>query len=169
MTNGALDRISGLIFLICGIVVTFGAWQMPRFENQSAHIYQAPGLTPGLLGIGLAICGLILALRQPRDDAQERDYWDTILGNPTNRARAIGALILTLGYAAGLFGNMNFALATFFFVFAFIALFELVLRPQNEETPPNMPRTLLIAAVIAAITGFGCQYVFETLFLVRLP
>ncbi|MEP2980411.1 MAG: tripartite tricarboxylate transporter TctB family protein [Lentilitoribacter sp.] len=168
MTNAQLDKITGLIFVVLGAAVILGAWHMPRFEAQNAHIYQTPGLTPAILGAGLAICGFILIIRPARGNGSNRDYWMAILGSPKNRIRALSAIILTLGYGGGLFGKVPFILATFLFIFAFIVTFELFLRSNSHEQP-NKVRVVLIAGLIAIITSVGCQYIFENLFLIRLP
>lgn len=167
MTNHALDRVSGFIFVVLGLGVMAGAWAMPRFEAQGAPAYQSPGLTPGILGLALALCGLILALRPMQADGAERTYWTTVIGTPANRNRAIAALALTLIYGAVLFGNVPFVWATFAFVFAFVVTFELVLKPEGSTRRP-VP-SLIAASSLALITSLGSQYLFQTLFLVQLP
>ncbi|WP_380058801.1 tripartite tricarboxylate transporter TctB family protein (plasmid) [Falsihalocynthiibacter sp. SS001] len=169
MTNNALDRITGVFFIFLGGLVALGAWLMPRFENQGAEIYQAPGLTPGFLGIGLAVCGLILAVRSARDDANDKTYWEATFGNPVHRKRILAALALTLSYGALLFGTVPYVIATFLFVFAFVVTFERILIPHG--TTPKIPLwgSLTIAAALAAATSFGTYFIFKTLFLVQLP
>lgn len=167
MTNKSLDRVSGLIFAALGALVILGSLNMPRFEAQGAHAYQAPGLTPGLLGLALAFSGLFLAFRPAGDQGQKTTFWDTIVGSPVNRKRAAVALVLTLGYAGGLFGNAPFALATFLFVFAFIVTFEILLKPEGSS--PRVGVTLIAAGVIGLLASFGSQYAFQTLFLIQLP
>lgn len=168
MTNSSLDKATGLFFIVLGLVVTYGAWQMPRFENQGAEVYQVPGLTPGILGLGLAICGLLLAVRPARTGTTDSSFWSTVMGSPPNRRRALAALVLTIGYGGVLFGNVPFVLATFLFVFAFVVTFELWLRPQGKLRPNGL-HAMLAAGALAAVTSLGCQFVFETLFLIRLP
>ncbi|SHH18100.1 tripartite tricarboxylate transporter TctB family protein [Cognatishimia maritima] len=168
MTNHALDRISGLVLCGLGLFVVFGAWSMPRFEAQGASIYQAPGLTPALLGAALALCGALLAFRKARADGKSHSYWDAIAGTPQNRKRALAALALTLSYGAVLFGNVPFLLATFLFVFGFVITFEHWLRPE-ERAPRHIGKTIGIASLLGISTAFLCQYLFQTLFLVQLP
>jgi len=168
LTNHALDRLSGLVFFCLGALVVLGAWRMPRFEAQ-ASIYQAPGLTPGLLGLGLAVCGLILVFRGKRADADDRTYWDAVLGDVQNRRRAIAALALTLSYGGLLFGLIPYFAATFLFVFAFVTVFEIALPAAEPKATPRPYRSIAIAALLAAIVSFSTHYVFETLFLVQLP
>lgn len=170
MNNQSLDRITGIVFTCVGILVAFGAWTMPRFENRGASVLEAPGLTPGFLGLGLGLCGLILALRPSGPDAKDCSFWDKVAGSPANRKRALAALALTLGYGAILFGSMPYVAATSIFIFAFITVFELFLRsPDETGPPPTTFRVLGIAAVIAVAVGFGTQYIFQSLFLVQLP
>lgn len=166
MKNTSLDRISGLIFAGLGMLILIGSLSMPRFEDQGAQVYQAPGLTPGLLGLALAVSGLVLAFRSPGIQGQSTTFWDAVLGDPQNRKRALAALGLTLGYAGGLFGHVPFVLATFLFVFAFIVTFEILLKPQGSS--PRVGITLTAAGLIGLLTSFGCQYVFQTLFLIQL-
>lgn len=141
---------------------------MPRFENQGAQIYQAPGLTPGLLGLGLAICGLLLVIRPAKATSSENSFWANVMGSRANRRRALAALVLTVGYGGILFGSVPFVIATFLFVFAFVVTFELLLRPE-DKTRPNLLPVILVAGALGIATSFGCQFVFEKLFLIRLP
>lgn len=171
MNNTRLDRISGLAFAIIGALVAVGAWVMPRFENLGAKAYEAPGLAPGLLGCALSICGLVLVLRPPTtSNTEDFEYWNKIAGEPENRKRAIAALFLTLAYGAVLFGSVPYIIATTGFVFAFIAVFEIVLRPSESTARKRSISYILVAAgLISLIVGFGTHYVFQTLFLVQLP
>lgn len=167
MNNHALDRLSGVFFVAIGLAVVAGSWGMPRFEAQGASPYLSPGLTPGLIGIALGFCGLILALRTKREDGAERTYWNTVIGTATNRNRACAALALTLVYGAILFGNVHFVLATFLFVFAFVCTFEIILK--SEGSTHRVFPSLIAAALLALVTSLGSYYVFQNLFLVRLP
>ncbi|MEP3428473.1 MAG: tripartite tricarboxylate transporter TctB family protein [Roseibium sp.] len=170
MNNQCLDRISGIVFTCIGAAVAYGSWVMPRFSERGASIYEAPGLTPGLLGVCLGLSGLVLALRRSGYAAQDHSFWESVAGSPANRKRALVALVLTLTYGAFLFGSVPYVLATSLFVFAFIAVFELFLRsPDDEALRPPTARVLSMAALVALATGFGTQYVFQSLFLVQLP
>jgi len=167
MTNQSLDRICGILFSVLGISVLWGALSMPRFEAQGASIYQAPGLTPGLLGAALALCGVILAIRPVRPDAKERGHWDAVFGVATHRKRAAAALFWTLFYGAVLFGNAPYILATFVFVAGFILTFEWLL--PADDRPASPLRSLVAALILGASVAFGTSYVFQSLFLVQLP
>jgi putative tricarboxylic transport membrane protein len=122
---------------------------MDRLERYGAALYTAPGLVPGLLGLVLLVLGVALALRsRPLAAASAAFRW----GNTPL------VLMLCLSYAIGLVGRVPFWLATFLFVTAFIAIFEYPARRQ-----------MALAPLYGAATSLIVTYLFETVFLVRLP
>lgn len=167
MKNGTLDRLSGVIFVLLGLAVLAGALAMPRFESRGAFLYQAPGLTPAILGAALALSGLIMVLRRPAAGADDSTVWDEIFGDPVNRRRALAALALTILYGAVLFGWLPFVPATGVFIFAFVVTFERLL-PEGDALPPAT-RTLSVAALLAIAAAFGIHFVFQSVLLVQLP
>lgn len=170
MSNLILDRLSGLFFTLLGCLVLVGALQMPRYAERGAAIYETPGFTPGLLGIALAMCGVILILRPAGKAAQDFSFWNEVMGQAITRKRALAALVLTLGYGAVLFGSVPYLIATFVFVFSFICTFELLLIPADRPRESiNAPRVLIIATVLALLVSFATRYIFQSLFLIQLP
>ena len=121
---------------------------MDRLERHGAALYTAPGLVPGLLGLVIFMLGAMLALRSPVSKVSLGGGW------------AGTALVLAscLGYAIGLVGRAPFWLATFVFVTAFIALFEYPVR-----------RRMAVAPVYGAATSLLVTWLFQSVFLVRLP
>ena len=75
------------------------------------------------------------------------------------------AVVLCLAYAAGLIGRVPFWLATFLFVAAFVALFEWPFARNRGERVRGLAFALVFGAVVAA----AVTYVFQEIFLVRLP
>ncbi len=170
MTNGQLDRIAGIIFACLGALIVYGAWDMPRFLERGASVYEAPGLTPGLVGFGLMICGLLLAFRRNGPQSAEKTQWDEIAGSPVNRRRAGIAVALTLLYATALFGHVTYILATALFVFGFIVIFELLPGIVAKRPDKKLLATTLATAVsIALVTGFATKFLFQDVFLIQLP
>lgn len=53
------DAIVGLVVALLGGVVVSYAWYFPK----ARHIPYGPGFLPTILGIGLALCGLVLIIR----------------------------------------------------------------------------------------------------------
>ncbi len=158
------DLISGGIWLALAIGIVILSMKMDRLTHLQASIYTAPGLVPGLLGLALAIMGVLLILRSVRAGAiaqaqfpafSARDHW-----------RLLTALALCLTFALGLLGSgLPFWLAAAIFVAVFVFIFQFSER--------NASGTLVRGAVFAAVFGLICggvvHYTFQDLFLVRLP
>jgi Tripartite tricarboxylate transporter TctB family len=129
-------------------VIIYGSWTMDRLERHGAALYTAPGLVPGLLGLVILGLGVMLALRAPVPQTSLAGGW---------RGTAL-VLALCLGYAAGLVGRAPFWLATLLFVTTFIAVFEYPVR-----------RRMAIAPLYGAATSLLVTWLFQSVFLVRLP
>jgi hypothetical protein len=146
------DLVQGLVWALGGGVIVHASWTMDRLERHGAALYTAPGLVPGLLGLVLLLLGVVLALRavprkSPAAGAAPMRWGNTPL-----------VLALCFGYALGLIGRAPFWLATFVFVTAFIVVFEYPSR-----------RRMALAPVYGAATSLAVTYLFEAVFLVRLP
>jgi putative tricarboxylic transport membrane protein len=160
------DLLTGLVILALGLAVTWLSWEMPRLTTRGIHPATAPGLVPGLLGIALAVCGAIVALRSVRalgDAAGWAAFARLFAGSEA--ARVGGALVLAMIYAIGLVGWLPFWAATALFVFAFILLFEQGFGASEQP----LLRTVATAAVQAILVAIVVTLVFERGFLVRLP
>ncbi len=160
------DLLTGLVLLVLGVAIVWMSWEMPRLEARRIHPATVPGLVPGLLGIALAICGAILTLRSVKvagDGAGWRGFGGQFV---TNDAARVGVTLgLALGYALVLVGWLPFWAATAVFVFVYIVVFE----RGFASSPHPLWRTLLTAAIQAALVGVIVSLVFERGFLVRLP
>lgn len=143
------DRLQGIAWIAVGSAIVYASWTMDRLERHGAALYTAPGLVPGLLGLVVLGLGIALAARKPKPmENSLRGGW---------RGTAL-VLALCLGYAAGLVGHVPFWLATFLFVTAFIALFE---YPDR--------RRMAVAPLYGAATSALVTWLFQSVFLVRLP
>ncbi len=157
------DLVTSIVLLALGVATMVGSWRMPRFQDVNAEVWSAPGIVPGLLGAALTLMALILLLRSVAGlrrlsqgpDAAGQGGWG-------RAALAAGLCIL---YAAGLVGRMPFWLATFLFVLTFVTIFDLAGEPPR----PPLARIVLVAAAVAAVTAVAVPYVFQSIFLVRLP
>jgi len=141
------DRAQGAAWIAVGGAIVYASWTMDRLERHGAALFTAPGLVPGLLGLVLLVLGVVLAVRNRAAPSLRLRWENTPL-----------VLVLCLGYAIGLVGRVPFWLATFVFVTVFIAAFEYPSR-----------RRMTLAPVYGAATSLAVTYLFETVFLVRLP
>lgn len=165
MARGRADLITSIVLIVIAIAVVVESWRMPTYTNRGSEIWSAPGIVPGLLGLGLLLAAGILffnslsAARAPRDTTPVPEEMQGAT------ARVLTVIALCLGYAGGLVGRVPFWLATFVFVFATICIFDL----WEPESRPGWKRVVIVAAVIAAIASGAISYVFANLFFVRLP
>ncbi len=170
------DFVVALVLMAFGALVAIESWRMPRFENIGGSIANAPGLVPGLLGVVIAAFGAVMAVRAvasgpttppelgaPSPDPVDEDR--VAEGPDAGRARFGWMLVLTLLYAGFLIGRIDFALATFLFVFSSVVAFE---RPMVRSARDGAVR-VAVAAVIALGVSVAIPFVFERIFLVTLP
>lgn len=158
------DFFTGIAWLALALFFFVGAWRMDRLAHLQASLYTVPGLVPGLLAAAIGLMAILLIVRGLRNGAlgharQTRvrfaDHW-----------RLIAALLLCLGFAIGVLGRAGpFWLGAW----AFIALFVFVFRyPERREQGARV-RVAAVAAGYGLIAALAIQYVFQDLFLVRLP
>lgn len=168
MTEGGTaarsDLRGGAGWVGFGLLILIGSWRMERFESMGAQLYAMPGFVPGLLGGTLVLLGLVLMLRgwtRRRHEAQIAAQIAPHDAAPLINRRIAATLVLTLGYAVLLIGRLPFWLATALFVAGFVALFA----------PPEQPRArrAVVALLAGAITSAVVTWVFQFVFLVRLP
>jgi Tripartite tricarboxylate transporter TctB family len=163
------DFIAAWLWMAFGLAVVIAAWRMDRLESQGASLYTAPGLVPGILGAVLLLFGVLLALRAARAGGHRLGVVRWALSRDTRAiAMRVGAfLALSLAYAAGLVGHggIPFWLATFVFVTVSVIAFDWTRRRDAGQTIKGV----VFASAIGAGTAFLVSYVFQEIFLVRLP
>ncbi len=158
------DLISGGVWLALAIAIMIGGWQMDRLPHLQASIYTAPGLVPALLGVAIAIMGLLLIVRSLRAGAiaqarrpqiDLRAHW-----------RLLTALGLCLAFALGLLGSgLPFWLAASIFISVFVIVFQY----EERRNAGTLLRGAIFAILFGTVCAFAIHYVFQDLFLVRLP
>ena len=154
------DRLGGPMWVVIGTAITVGALRIDRLNAQGVEWFAAPGLLPGVLGVVIAICGVLMALRALRAPALAEDEGAADWG------RVGLTLLLCLGFAAGLVGHvLHFGLAAGVYLFAHVTLLQWHERRAAGQTL----RGLLVAAAVAVGGALVVPFIFQTIFLVRLP
>ena len=159
------DFITAIVLLALGAGALAESARMPRLEHLQVDAYTVPGIVPAFLSAVLLILATVLLARSILRGGWRIDR-ATIRGAlfGTANRRLVLCLVLTIGYAAGLVGQLPYWLATGIFVFLFIALFE-----WTQHKPLGRSRALSIAAIEAAVVAAVVTAVFQFVFLVRLP
>jgi hypothetical protein len=161
------DLVTGIVLFVLSVAVIYGAWTMDRLEVRQIHPLSVPGILPGLLGLALAICSVMLVAKSLRPAPPLAGRSAVAGAEPDSGAfrRLAIAVVLCLVYALGLVGWAPFWLATAVFVAAFILAFEWA----EANSPQARLRSLAWALAIGLATGWSVAYAFSELFLVRLP
>lgn len=158
------DFWSGLLWIGFGLAIAVISWNMDRMERFQASVYTAPGLVPGLLGLCIAIMGALLVLRAVKAGGLQ----------PVQRRKLVLAehwrLIFSLGWSLVYALVIVASALPFWLVTAsYIAGFVIVFQYEERRAKGQIPRGIVVAVVHGLISGLLIQYVFEELFLVRLP
>jgi len=158
------DFLSGCLWLVLAIGIVIGSWTMDRLTHLQATAYTAPGLVPGLLGLAIAIMGLLLIMRSLRAGALAQAQLPTF--NPREHWRLLTALALCLTFSIGLIGSgLPFWLAAAIFIAVFVFVFQF----EERKRAGTILRGAFVAIVFGLICGGAIHYIFQELFLVRLP
>ncbi len=158
------DLISGGVWLVLAVAIMMGSWMMDRLVHLKVPVYTAPGVVPGLLGLALAIMGLLLIIRSLRAGALAQAAIPAF--SPREHWRLLAALGLCFAYPLGLLGSgLPFWLATAVFVAAFVFLFQF----EDRRAAGTLIRGAAFSAAFGLICGGVVHFVFQELFLVRLP
>src|SRR5690625_2024874 len=131
------DFYFSIFLLSLAAAVVIESLRMPR-ELAGHSPYAAPGLVPGIIGIAIFICALILLLKtvknSPNPKAETKnnpDQWQELArvkpedpkpveeAEPAQWKPLLITVLLVAIYAVGLVGTVPFWLATFLFVSAF--------------------------------------------------
>jgi Tripartite tricarboxylate transporter TctB family len=154
------DLLGGAGWMAFGLFILIEALRMDRFKSMGASVYTMPGFVPGMIGTTIIVLGLVLAVRgwRKRTKAQPEA---SAPHEPLINSRIARMLPLTLVYAAVLLGRLPFWLASALFVASFTWVF----------TPAEQPklRRLVTAVLSGVITTAVVIFVFQEIFLVRLP
>lgn len=163
-----IDLREGLCWAGVGLVILILSLNMDRLSSQGVEPYAAPGLLPGLLGIGMILFGGLLVWRGrvPAQAAAEAASGAKKTDLRAGRLAIVLALCLT--YSLVLIGHgLPFWLASWIFVSASILVLQ---HAEHKEAGHAMNlRTIAIAVFIGLCAGVIATVVFQRFFLVHLP
>lgn len=156
------DFITSIALMVFGAAIVFESWRMPRFAEGGRSVWTEPGIVPGMLGIGLFVMAAILCVHTMR---ARRAATGPDEPGEGGHLRTAGACAICVLYAGGLVTRIPFWLATFLFITAFVLVFEFI----DPEQRARWKRQIGTALAVALFVSLAVSYVFQELFLVRLP
>lgn len=159
------DLVSGGVWVVIGVAIAIGSWNMDRLEKQGVPAFAAPGLLPGILGVLITLVALVIVVRSLRRGALRTDA-DAGAASAATSGRTLLALGLCLGFAVGLVGHgLPFWAAASTYLFLHIFLLQL----PERRAAGQVARGAAVAAAIALGAGLTISLLFQYAFLVRLP
>jgi hypothetical protein len=156
----------GGFWIVFGAAIFIGALRIDRLQAQGVEWFAAPGLLPAVLGVIIAITGGLIAWRGVQRQAAASEEAGDAATAPLPWPRVALTLLLCLGFAVGLVGRgLPFGVAAGAYLFVHISVLEWAEHRAAGRTLRGLARAALIAIAVALAVPF----VFEQLFLVRLP
>jgi hypothetical protein len=157
------DLIGAAGWIAFGAAVLAASWRMDRLASLGINPLSAPGLVPGLLGALMIVFGAALGVRALARGAKQ----GAVLRAGEGKRIAL-ALALCVAYAGGLLGKgLPFWLTSGAFLFVAILVFRVLDREAASEAP--LRRAALSSAAIALGASIAIAFLFQEVFLVRLP
>ena len=149
------------LFGVLGTAILVASWRMDRLADRGIEALSVPGLMPGLVGLLMVLLSLVLAWQ-----ARTVDAGDAEPAVPGAARRTGLALLLCVLFAGITLGHGTpFVVEGAVFVFVFTALFS-----WNEwRAAGRVGRGLLQTALVAVLSSVFISWLFESVFLVRLP
>lgn len=162
------DFITSIVLIAFSLSVVVMSYTMPRLEHRNIDPFSAPGVVPGMIGMILLGLSLILFFRSLKRGGYLLFAAGDGVSTSTHKGgkrRVFLTLALSLIYAVGLLGRIDYGLATFIYIGSFIMIFE-YRTGAGLTAQKKMIALALLEAIIAAVL---ISLIFRKLFLVDLP
>lgn len=161
------DFITSIVLIVFSMTVVVMSYTMPRLERRGIDPFSAPGVVPGMIGAVLLCLALILFIRSIRQGGYRIFQKET--GDHVEHQGAATRVLLTffisLVYAIGFLGRLDYSISTALYIFTFICLFEF----DAGKTVLSQKRMILFAIIQAVVASVLITLVFQKLFLVDIP
>lgn len=150
------DLWGGVCWMAFGAFILIESFRMDRFDKMGATIYTYPGFVPGMIASVIVLLGFVMVMRGVRSQTPPDEN-----AEPLANRRFLIALVCMLVFSLVLLAHAHFLVATFIFVAAFTYLFA-------DPGVPHQKR-VISAVVNGAISSCVVYFLFQEVFLVRLP
>ena len=162
------DLEGGVGWMVLGGAILIASVRRDRLEEQHINPYTIPGLLPGLLGIVMLMLGFLLAVRSWRRGGLLPGVGETMQERWVATKRIVMVLALCATFAVILVGHgLPFWVAGASFVT--VAILTLQHAQRVTEGHKLTLRKVLTTALIGLGAGLMITFVFQEIFLVRLP
>jgi len=161
-----------------GTTLFVASWRMDRLAHQGIAPWSAPGLLPGVVGALMVVFALVLAVQAWHGEKDGDDKAAQSGADPADPARpadplggwrgSLLATVLCLAFAGFSLGHgLPFVVEAAVFILVFTALFRWA--AWRAAGRGAIVRGLAQAAAVAVLAAAAIAWLFESVFLVRLP
>jgi uncharacterized membrane protein YjfL (UPF0719 family) len=161
------ELVNAGVWAVLGMVILVASWRMDRLATMNIDPWSVPGLTPGVVGALMIVLALALAL-QARRAGDDPGLEEVGPADPADGGtlRTLGAMVLCVLFAGITLGHgLPFAVEGAIFIFAFTAVFSWRTWRDENRIARGLAQTVAVAVIAAALIS----WLFESVFLVRLP
>ena len=156
------DLLGAGVFAAAGAAILIASLRMDRLTERGIEVWSAPGLTPGVIGALMIVLSLVLGAQALRAPAEVPDND----ADPGSLRQGLLALVLCVLFAGITLGHGTpFVIEGAVFIFVFIGLFSW----REWRAAGRVARGLMQAAAVAVGASVFISWLFESVFLVRLP
>jgi hypothetical protein len=155
--------------MVFGIVVVVASWRLDRLENLGINPWSIPGLLPGVVGVLIVLLAVALAW-QSRHSAAPEEAAPAVADGPVAAGREWGRTLVAAALCV-LFAGVSLGRGLPFVAEAatFIFLFTSVFSWSQWRADGRVLRALATTLVTAILASLLISWLFESVFLVRLP
>ena len=148
------DFAAGLVLGLIALYTLIDSIRMPYYESGERGPLSSPGLTPGLLSLGLLLLSLVLMFRA-------RGFaWRLAVTRPTPEAWRVLAVLAILVVYVALLKPLGYVIATF----VMLAVFQFIFARRR-----TLAYVLIFCLGLSAVVTAALYYAFAVFFLIPLP
>lgn len=183
MTPRRVELLSAVAWAAFGALLLVASWRMDRLESQGVTPWSAPGLTPGIVGLLILVFALALAwqalrgrggaperIAPPDEAAPGTTGTSAEPEDPSTSGQALIRMLVAAAMCVAFAGiSLGHGLPFQVEAAIFILVFTAVFRWREWQAGGRIGRGLVQTAAIAIVAAVAIGWLFESVFLVRLP
>lgn len=157
------ELLSAGVFAAAGTAILVASLRMDRLTDRGIEAWSAPGLTPGVVGALMIVLSLVLGWQAVRAPSRAADDAAPLPGALQRTGLALLLCVIFAGVTLG--HGLSFVVEGAVFVFVFTTLFSWSEWRAEGRVARGLAQTLVVAVGASAFIS----WLFESVFLVRLP
>jgi putative tricarboxylic transport membrane protein len=158
------EFVDAAVWAALGSAILVASWRMDRLGHLSINPWSAPGLTPGVVGALMILLALALAVHARRATAADATAQPSL--PPGSARRTLMAAALCVTFAGVTLGRgLPFVVEGAVFIFVFTTVFSW----RSWREGQRVARGAMQALIVAVLASTVIAWLFESVFLVRLP